>query len=378
MIRQATILERRALVALACAASVWGGALSGCAEEVGSTGGGGATAAGAGGTGTVGAGAAGGGGGDFGGNTGTGGNDVCESKVVKAEQTPLDMIFLLDWSQSMQGASWSGTKVALQTFFEDPLSAGINAGMVFSPTVKPFGPGNQCIQDLFKVLDVPIAPLPDNAFALVNSMPQDALGGATPTYASVSGALMAATAYQDAHPTHKVVLVMTGDGDYNSCPAYDIDDIAAWANAALNYNGVRTYVIAVQSSTISFDNLEKIAIQGGTDVVYDAQNISDFSAQMADIRTAVLGCDFEIPPPPEGEFFMPSQTNVTYTPAGMGDPITLPRADNLADCGDKPGWYFDNNQLPSKIIICPASCSTIQNDTEAEVAAAFGCASVPN
>lgn len=356
-------------LALTGLAGVW----AGCAEADspgGSppTGGGGAGGAAAGGDTGVGA---------FQSSGGAGGSTTCVATSKKAEPTPLDIILLLDWSESMQGASWSGTTTALQSFFNDPLSAGINAGLVFSPTIKPGGPDNPCDPAFYKTLDVPIASLPGNAFNLTNAMPADAVGYATPMYGSLSGALMAATAYQDAHPTHKVVVVMTGDGDYNTC-GENINSIAAWAKSALDYNGVRTYVIAVESASFVFGNLEQVAEQGGTGQVYDAQDIDDFAAKMAEIRQAALGCDFEIPPPPAEEMLVPNEVNFTYTPGGTGTPITLPRADNLGDCGDQPGWYYDNNQSPTKIIVCPASCATIQNDSMAEVAVAFGCASIVN
>ena len=99
---------------------------------------------------------------------------------------------------------------------------------------------------------------------------------------------------------------------------------------------------------------------------------------MAEIRRAALGCDFEIPPVPDGMGLVPAEVNFTYTPGGSDTPITLPRADDLADCGGLPGWYFDDNDDPTKIFVCPASCATIQNDTEAEIAVEFGCLSVPN
>jgi hypothetical protein len=75
---------------------------------------------------------------------------------------------------------------------------------------------------------------------------------------------------------------------------------------------------------------------------------------------------------------VPDEVNFTYTPGGTGMPVTLPRADDLADCGDEPGWYYDNNKAPTKIVLCPASCNTVQNDSSAEVHVAFGCQSVLN
>ncbi len=349
----------------------------GCAEEAppvggsdtGGAGGGPATTGGTGGTGAV--------GGFVNGGGGEGAGLVCVSTSEKAEPTPLDIVFIVDWSASMQGASWEGSTTALQTFLEDPVSEGISAGIVYFPTIKPFFL-DTCDKELYKVLDVPIAPLPGNAFNLTNSMPADAVGAPSPLYAALAGGLQAASARQDANPTHKVIVVLASDGGYNAC-GHPISDIAAWANSALDYNGVRTYVIAVESAAdIEFDNLEKIAEEGGTTTYYDASDITEFSAKMAEIRSAALGCDFPIPDPPAGLDLVPDEVNFTYTPGGTVDAITIPRADDLADCGGLPGWYYDNNAAPTKIIVCPASCATIQNDSEAEVAVAFGCASVPN
>lgn len=368
------------------------GALPGCAEEQQPGGGGSGPSAG----GQGGSGAEGTGGSNFGGGSGDGGAATCMSTSVKATPTPLDIVFMLDWSQGMQGASWAGTTEALQNFFLDPLSIGIQAGLIFMPTIKPHDEQNDeesCNIDFFKVPDVPIGPLPANAFDLINAMPAEAVGTPTPLYAGLAGALMVATARQDAYPTHKVIVVMTGDGDYNVCGpgginggVYNINAIADWAAEALQYNGVRTFVIAVSGLPITCDGsnencverLQTIAEAGGTGVIYDAQNIDDFSEQMVEIRKAVLGCEFEVPDPPNGEFIVPDEVNFTYTPGGDGSPITLPRADDLADCGDQPGWYFDNNMMPTKIIACPASCNTIQNDSLAAVAAEFGCASIAN
>ena len=68
-------------------------------------------------------------------------------------------------------------------------------------------------KDYYKVLGVPVAPLPENAFTLTNTMPANPTGSNTPTYAALDGALRAATAYQDEHPTHKVSVLLATDGD---------------------------------------------------------------------------------------------------------------------------------------------------------------------
>ncbi len=70
--------------------------------------------------------------------------------------------------------------------------------------------------------------------------------------------------------------------------------------------------------------------------------------------------------------------NFSYTPKGVGMSKLLLRADDLTDCGGKPGWYYDNNGSPAKIILCPASCATVQADTSAKISVLFGCKSQIN
>lgn len=355
-------------LALGGMAGVWWGC---SATSDGDTGGGGAAPT----TSSGGSGGAGGttssaGGLDVDGGGGDGGTAACVTTSAEAERVPLDILFLIDRSGSMSGSKWIGTKKALTTFFNDPKSIKIGAGLSYFPNFLP----DSCLADGYKTLDVPIAPLPGNAFALTNSMPEDATGYGTPTYAALNGVLMAATAYQDAHPKHKVIVVLATDGDPYICEPTSITLIAELAKSARNYNGVRTYVIGVSGSILS--NLDKIAVGGGTDAAYDVTNdINQFAAKMEEIRNKALGCDFEIPPPPDGEVLDPDEVNFSYTPKGMGTPKVLLRAKNLIDCAGDPGWYYDSNSAPTKIILCPASCATVQSDSEAKVDVLFGCQS---
>lgn len=355
-------------LALACVSAAWWGCDT---SPVGpstssSTGSGGVAGGGTGGTTlTVDGGGGEGGGVDAG---------VCTSTSAAAHRIPLDIIFLIDRSGSMDyDGKWEGTKAALTAFFNDPASAGIGAGLVFFPSPK----GAICESVTYETLDVPIGPLPTNAFALTNTFTVHAWGWGTPTYAAATGTLMAATAYQDAHPDHKVVMVLATDGDPYACGDWTMDDVAEVVKAARNYNGVLTFVIAVDGSVIT--NVNKLAAAGGTGSAYDiTQDIDQFSAKMAEIRGVALGCDFAIPPPPAGLQLDPNKVNFSYTPKGVGSPKILPRADDLADCNGQPGWYYDSNSAPTKIILCPASCTTVQADSAATVSVLFGCKSVPN
>lgn len=369
-------IHRHIFVSLTVAwiAAAWGGCATGTGETASGTSSMSvSSSSGTGGAGNSGSGGAGGGGIVFDGGGGDKDSGSCVTTSAEAHRIPLDIIFLVDRSASMSGVKWNGTKAALTKFFDDPASTDIGAGLSYFPAQK----ADQCNPATYAVLDVPIGVLPMNSFALTNSIPFDSLGTFTPTYVALKGVLMSATAYQDAHPTHKVVVVLATDGDPVGCETRTIDDIAGLATSARKYNGIRTYVIGVAGSTIA--NLDKIAAAGGTTAAYDiTQDISAFSAKMAEIRSEALGCDFALPPTPPGTTLDLDKVNFTYTPQGMGSPKILPRADDLADCKGQPGWYYDSNTGSTKILLCPASCTTVQADSKAKVSVLFGCNSVVN
>jgi hypothetical protein len=45
-----------------------------------------------------------------------------------------------------------------------------------------------------------------------------------------------------------------------------------------------------------------------------------------------------------------------------------------ADCTGSGGWYYDNPTTPTKITLCPSTCTDVQNDPSANVSIELGCA----
>lgn len=307
---------------------------------------------------------------------------ACAATSSAAQLIPLDIVILLDRSGSMSGTNWNGATQALKNYVQSPDAAGVNVGIVYFPIDTP-PDGQSCNYENYNDLIVPIEALPGNAPAMVSSIDaEDPNGGNTPIYGALKGALFIATAHQDKNPNHKVITVLASDGDPNSCAntpgnpanADSIPVIASLAQSALNYNGVRTYVIAIAGSNLA--NLNQIAAAGGTMTALDVtQNINLFLDKMKEIQANALSCDFLIPEAPEGEEFDKELVAVNYVPSA--DPTMVeevPRSDNYQDCGGKAGWYYDNNVKPTKIILCPVSCQKVQADKQAKVDVLFGCA----
>ena len=64
---------------------------------------------------------------------------------------------------------------------------------------------------------------------------------------------------------------------------------------------------------------------------------------------------------------------VTFTPDG-GQPEQWPKYANQAACpAAGNGWYYDNDKSPTKILLCPSTCSMVKN-TKGQVDVLFGCA----
>ncbi len=107
----------------------------------------------------------------------------------------------------------------------------------------------------------------------------------------------------------------------------------------------------------------------------------DWSKVFADITTAVVtgskvSCEVSVPAPPKGKALDPALVNVQYVPGGTGTPADILRVPGAADCGAKGGWYYDNPTTPTRILLCPASCESVQKDDAAKIDVKFGCASV--
>jgi hypothetical protein len=355
-------------VALLCAAGWWGCAKGATPKSVG-TGGtinvsSSASSGGAGGIGNTG-GAAGAG--------GSGGHDAgscTPTSTAPATHFPVDMIFVLDQSTYELGASWATITKDLPAFFKDPASAGIAAGLMLFPYAA-----DDCDLEHYEVPTVAVGALPANAAALTSALPASAIGVGRPVYPALQGALLQATARKDANPTHTVMVVIAMI-EADVCDLANAD-LATLAAGALSYNGVLTHVLALPNAVIALLNV--VAAAGGTSAAHDlTAGLGSLSTTLAAIRASGFGCSYQAPTPPNNQPLDPNQVNLSYTPMGTGSPIVLLRASDAASCNGQPGWYWDDPTKPTKMVLCPQSCATVQADTSAVVDVQFGCASQQN
>ena len=106
----------------------------------------------------------------------------------------------------------------------------------------------------------------------------------------------------------------------------------------------------------------------------------DWSQVFNDITRAVISgaqitCDLAIPTPPMGQTLDPSRVNVRYLRGGATPGETILRVDSAAACGPSGGWHYDDNVAPTRILLCPATCTAVQGDPMAGIQVEFGCQS---
>lgn len=308
---------------------------------------------------------------------------ACAAESTKAELIPLDMYIMMDQSGSMSetvsggGSKWTAVTQALSAFVSDPSTGGIGVGIGYFGTK-----GDSCIASDYAVPEVEIAPLPGVASQITSSLAMHSPSTGTPTAPALAGAINHAKAWAVNNPTHTVVVVLATDGEPLDCKPTDTQQIGATiaAPAANGTPKILTYVIGVGSS---LSNLNDIAAAGGTGqalIVDTTQNAKQqFIDAMNKIRGSALACEY-VMPTDEGGKVDPTKVNVTYTPGGdAGAPVTLAQVANKAACNTTTGgWYYDDPNNPTKIVVCDVNCAQFKNDTSGEVDILLGCKTKTN
>jgi hypothetical protein len=321
--------------------------------------------------------------------------DECGAITSKGEQITVDLFVMFDQSQSMLcgipsgGDRWDAVKKALQDFVSAPEAAGINIGIQY------FGLGgmvSSCNAADYQRPDVEIGPLPMNAQPIVNSLNAQSPVSNTPTPAALDGAIRHAVDWKNTHTGHTVVVVLVTDGQPNACGR--VPDVVRIAGAGFTNNQILTYVIGIISpgtvcaagpNHANLDplppnraDLDSVARAGGTmaalmvDVTKNPGQ--EFVATMNAIRGRTqVPCQYGMPEAPMGKTLDPTHVNVELLPAGGTMPTTVFGVTKETCDPAKGGWFYDNPAAPTKINLCPATCTFATTATGIQVNIAVGC-----
>jgi hypothetical protein len=419
-----------------------------------------------------------------GGNDAAGGTGaVCAENTVTAQRTPVDLLLLIDASDSMATAG-AGTMMskyqlvrqALLRFTRDPASAGLGIGVQFFPlpgpgsgcqsdvdcgyvsspttpvcqpvnacadsvaagltrscragggcggsTCVPLGrctkslldctnvgqacPGGMagdtctgfgksctlvdslsgCAQALYEQPFVPIATLPTPGERLVSwGLGVRSPSGATPLRSAVAGALTFFARHLSQNAGRKGVMVLASDGAPSpGCPNNTIPATAKLLSDArlpTAMPAIDTYVVGVYTPTDGSERmaLEALATAGGTGmplVIAPNEDLNQrFFETLNRIRGQSLPCELLIPAPSAGAGPLDlNKVNLRFRGASGDEDVLY--TGSAARCDPvRGGWYYDvdpaTGGMPTKIIVCEATCKKWKGDANASVDLRVGC-----
>jgi hypothetical protein len=296
---------------------------------------------------------------------------TCGGVSLEAEAVGVDMYIMMDRSVSMAelvGTTgkirWDFVHEAVQKFVLDPGAANIGVGIQFFGQSGSRDDAMDCDVSRYSTPAVPIGPASQVGAAVVAAVDATLPGGLTPTYPALQGAVAYGKQWASTHPGRATVVVLVTDGFPTQCQnPVSVSEIAAVAKQAAQVTPpVRTYVVGLAAGTLAPFNLDSIASSGGTQkalLVNEGDITQSFVTTLLNISNDKLACEYTIPTSNDPNLPLdPNKVQVVYTPA-VGAPEEIPRAQSLADCATSSagGWYYDSPTSPSKILVCPCTCS---------------------
>ena len=310
----------------------------------------------------------------------------CAKAEYSATFRPLDLLVLLDQSGSMveDDDRWTPTTNAIKSFVNSKDSAGVSIGLQYFPLAGD--EDVKCAGATYAKPDVPIAALPGNAKALVDSIDahhftQENCCDAsehdgTPTRPAMEGVLEYLRGWLQMHPERDAVVLLATDGEPSSvCDENEIEDVARVLEAAAKATpSLKTYLIGIGEE----EELAELATAGGTGkpaFVIDGtgeQTEMQLLETFGKIRGETLRCDFAVP---TGMNADPTNINVQRA-TGARAASTLVKVPAVADCprATAGGWYYD--RASDRIQLCPETCREVLAEPMAKVNIVVGCAAV--
>lgn len=304
---------------------------------------------------------------------------TCVASQRKAEPVPLAMLVLIDRSGSMDGDKWEAATKAIRAFADRAEVVGMKMGLQFFP---PMGTtSDECNPSAYQNLAVPIGPLPDNVIPIqqrVTTIKAD--GGGTPMASGLGGSIAAMRDFIAKEPMHQGVVILVTDGEPTACG--NVSTVASVASSGVKPGddspSIRTFTVGMQGA--SFASLDQIAQSGGGTKSFNVG--AGAAAQQAllealdEIRAGVISCEYTLPLPPASEGVLDFESvELSFTPGKNEDPVTIKKVESAEACGAKSGgYYYDDPNNPSKVVLCPASCTDVRGATlDAKVELVFGC-----
>jgi hypothetical protein len=314
----------------------------------------------------------------------------CAGRSLEIEPWPLDMFIMMDRTQSMtypiQNTSlvrWDVLQQGVNAFINDPLvtSKKTRVGLGFFGATGNPNDRSECEAMTYAKPLIEIEDITTSGPKILQAVTDERalLGGQTPWFPALQGALMHAQDWQLANPTRITVAVLVTDGYPTECDT-NMSDITAmvgeyYAGVQGTYNtrgspGIRTYIIGVAVDKFNLDDVARAGGTGFSTIVDSPDAVSKFANAMANITKADIPCTIALPAPPDGSILDPGKVQVVYKPY-QGDNQEIPAANSSTGCaGANGGWYYDNPIYPTTVTLCPCSCANLG---AGQIEFRFGC-----
>lgn len=335
--------------------------------------------------------------------------EACARSEFLAEPLPVDLYVMLDRSGSMnipeslppstEGdcnigdetvSRWCYTLNALNGFFTSGDTAETGVALQFFPNgscseTPPIG--HNCCESGACCAGVPdstpavaLGSLSANHDALVTALNDQSPAGVT---TPIEAALRGMVAWTGANKTQlrSMAGLLITDGEPSGC-SDNTELLAAIVGQHLGDTGIPTFVLGMDGA--KFAPLEAIAEAGGAGGhddycpsgirpchVYNVGNgdPTAFALALEQIKGSVVQCRFAMPTTDSG-VVDPRHLDVVYR-HDSGQQV-LTRSDSPESCS-AGGYFFDDNDAPSEVSLCPETCADLRAAQASEVILSVDC-----
>lgn len=299
----------------------------------------------------------------------TGGDDTCvsqsyESKIIKK---PSDIIFILDNSGSMNlEAKW--VQDNMNEFSQQIAGSGVDYRVIAISSYPGNGNGI-CIDPPLGSGGCPKKDTNLPRFLHVNK-----------EVASTNGlSLFLSTyllwKYNLRSDSVKHIVIVTDDNSSLGAFAFQLALKAYGSDfSEYKFHGIFCYTNCKSAANIGSVYKTLVKNTGGVSGDLCQQNFKPVFDKLATavVEEAKISCSIPMPKAPSGRKINPDQVTVEIVPSPGSPAQEIPHVSGQGQCGSR-GWYYDNNTNPTKIILCPSTCSWAQGLTDAELKIDSGC-----
>ena len=298
------------------------------------------------------------------------GDTACATASAEATLTkqPSDIVFILDNSGSMSlEASW--VQQNMNGFSKQITASGIDSHVIVVSSYPSSGNGI-CI-------DPPLGsggcPKTDSNLPTFLHVDQgvgstNGLSLCISTYPKWKSALRANAA--------KHIVIVTDDNSKLAAASFDsqLKALDPPTFSGYKFHGIFCYTKCATAAKAGTVYQTLVQQTGG---VSGDLCLQDFKPVFNKLATAVvsgskISCEITMPAAPTGKKINPQQVSVEVVTSTSSTPQKLTHVTDSSQCVNG-GWYYDNNTKPTKIILCPSTCTWAQGLTAAKLTVGLGC-----